>query len=72
MKISVGNKVVLVTGAASGLGAAVVLADLNEQKCRKLPRVADKGRTTLAVHCGVAAVNPYLQNNSPMLSLRWN
>ena len=66
MNISFDNKVVLVTGAASGLGlatakafaeagASVVLADRNEKDVQSAAmELANKGHKTLAVRCDVS------------------
>src|SRR5437763_14609552 len=66
MNLSFENKVVLVTGAASGLGLAtarafaesgarVVLADWNEQEVQAAAKqIADKGHKTLAIRCDVS------------------
>src|SRR2546422_2326828 len=66
MNLSFENKVVLVTGAASGLGlatakafaesgASVVLADWNEKDAQSAAQeLANKGHKTLAVRCDVS------------------
>src|SRR5580704_16736173 len=66
MKISFGNKVALVTGAASGLGlatakafadagASVMLADWNEEEVQAAAKdLASKGHKTRAVRCDVS------------------
>src|SRR6266496_1657574 len=66
MNLSFENKVVLVTGAASGLGLAtaravaesgtsVVLADWNEKDAQSAAQeLANKGHKTLAVRCDVS------------------
>src|SRR5437868_12902113 len=66
MNLSFENKVVLVTGAASGLGlatakafaesgASVVLADWNEKDAQSAAHeLANKGHKTLAVRCDVS------------------
>ena len=66
MNLSFENKVVLVTGAASGLGlatakafaesgASVVLADWNEKDAQSAAQeLANEGHKTLAVRCDVS------------------
>ena len=66
MNLSFENKVVLITGAASGLGlatakafaesgASVVLADWNEKDAQSAAQeLANKGHKTLAVRCDVS------------------
>jgi len=66
MNLSFGNKVALVTGAASGLGlatakafaeagASVVLADWHEEAAQSAAKeLANKGHKTLAVRCDVS------------------
>jgi len=66
MNISFENKVVLITGAASGIGlatakafaeagATVVLADWNEKAAQSAAKaLSDNGHKTLAIHCDVS------------------
>src|SRR5258706_8864908 len=80
MNLSFENKVVLVTGAASGLGlatakafaespASVVLADWNEKAAQSAAKeLANKGHKTLAVRCDVsddAQVEAWFSRPSP-------